>query len=98
MLKENNLSISRMSDDNKVNDRDKLLVKLCKNLNILTANGRFGPDSAGVTCDNVSLINNLICDPEIFPTVQNFSVKEFDSFLSCNYTMRFIGCDSIETR
>ena len=57
---------------------------MCKTLNLLIANGRFGDDSGKgeLTCGNASLIDYAVVSPEMFPFIDNFTVDEFDNLLS----------------
>ncbi|MEW8548127.1 MAG: reverse transcriptase family protein, partial [Candidatus Thiodiazotropha sp.] len=74
----------RVSYDKKVNNYGYRLIELCKTLGINILNGRCGMDkNLGLfTCKDASVVDYIIASPNLFQSVIDFQVLDFDSILS----------------
>ena len=75
-----NIQVKRVSVDNR-------LLELCKSANMYIVNGRFDNDSlqGKATCDNVSVVDYVICSQSTFSYIDNFIVQYYDPMLSDIY-------------
>ena len=79
-----NIQEKRVSVDNIVNTYGNRLLELCKSANMYIVNGRFDNDAlqGKATCDNVSVVDYVICSPSIFSYLDSFIVQYYDPMLS----------------
>lgn len=79
LLETANVSVKRMSLDQKVNNYGYQLLDLCKSQDIFIVNGRVFPDSkvGGTTCRDASVVDYFICSVDMFNVICEFSVLEF---------------------
>ena len=89
ILNKNNLEMlgfpyKRFSEDKFCNNYGRRLIDLCKSLDVHIVNGRIGLDSyiGKATCKGVSLVDYVICNPEVFPCISHFEILPFDPLLS----------------
>ena len=63
-----NIQEKRVSVDKVVNTYGNRLLELCKSANMYMVNGQFDNDALQrkATCDNVSVVDYVICSPSIF--------------------------------
>ena len=77
-----NLSLSRKNDDKTTNSYGQQLIEFCKNNNIFILNGRFGMDSAKLTCKNSSTVDYALTTAFNFEMISSFHVLDFDALFS----------------
>jgi len=84
VLNEYNIPLERKSQDHVCNNYGKRLVELCSSMGLVIANGRSGKDRfiGKTTCDGVSLIDYVLCSPEILVKISEFQVLSFCNMLS----------------
>ncbi|CAG2224847.1 unnamed protein product [Mytilus edulis] len=75
---------SRYNFDKNVNNYGNRLLQLCKNFEILIANGRLGTDKekGALTCKNCSTVDYCILSPNLFSFVSDFHILPFDHMIS----------------
>ena len=78
------IDCNRYNYDKFVNNYGNRLLQLCKDLNLLIANGRVGQDKqkGSFTCKESSTIDYCILSPVLFTSIVNFEICSFDSMLS----------------
>ena len=83
-LEENNVPFKRTSKDSKSNKYGERLLSLCKNMDLLIANGRCGIDQSvdHTTCDDASIVDYVLCSIEIISQFNKFEVLPFCNLLS----------------
>ena len=83
-LENMNIPENRVSFDNTVNNYGTGLLTLCKSLNMFIVNGRMSniAQVGRPTCKNVNVVNYVICIPNLFSTIVNFEVDDFNPMLS----------------
>ena len=79
-----NIQEKRVSVDKVVNTYGNRLLELCKSANMYIVNGQFDNDAlqGKATCDNVSVVDYVICSPFIFSYIDSFIVQYHDPMLS----------------
>lgn len=80
-----NLSTGRYSRDSGKNITfGYRLISLCKSVGLCTANGRCGYDvlEGKNTCDDKSLMDDLLLSPRNFIVLQDFHIHDFDPIFS----------------
>ena len=79
-----NIQEKRVSVDKVVNTYDNRLLELWKSANMYIVNGRFDNDAlqGKATCDNVRVVDYVICSPSIFSYIDSFIVQYYDPMLS----------------
>ena len=79
VLEELGFTLQRYSQDDKLNNYGNLLLSLCKNNELYIVNGRVGKDRniGRLTCKNSSVVDYMLCSPELFSQIHDFEVKEF---------------------
>jgi hypothetical protein len=84
ILESCDVPINRTSQDNTVNKHCERFLELCKNLGIFIMNGRMflDKDVGCNTCDGKSVVDYVVCSPEVFRCCSDFEVIGFDSLLS----------------
>ena len=84
LLEEFGIPLNRKSCDLVANNYGYRLIELCRNLGIMIANGRCGKDNfvGKVTCGVSSLIDYVICSPEMLCLINDFEVVPFCELLS----------------
>ena len=70
--------------DKTVNNNGRRLIDMCRGLDLHIVNGRFGSDykNGRFTCDNKSTIDYVICSPDLFLNIDEFSVDLYDNLMS----------------
>lgn len=78
------IDCKRYNKDKFVNNYGNRLLQLCKDLNLLIANGRLGSDKqiGSFTCKESSTVDYCILSTSLFSNVINFEICEFDSMIS----------------
>ena len=78
------IPIARNSKDVVCNNYGRRLIELCSSMGLIIANGRCGTDkiSGSNTCDDISLIDYVLCSPRLFVNISEFQVLPFCSLLS----------------
>jgi len=84
LLEENNIPLTRMSQDISNNGYGDRLLSLCKSMNLLIANGRCGDDKliGNMTCDDASVVDYVICSIDTIIQISKFEVLPFCNLLS----------------
>ena len=85
-------NIPRNTKDNVINQFGKVLIELCKELDIHFLNGRFTGDRHGeMTCctpNGSSIVDYMIVSSDLFNNITDFSILNFDESnhfpLTCN--------------
>ena len=81
-----NVPIIRTSQDKKVNKNGKALIDLCHDHELCIVNGRFGDDKniGNITCTGKgkSVVDYVLCTPELLANITNFTVDPLDKLLS----------------
>ena len=84
-MNSNNIPINRKNEDYKVvNNNGRKLIEMCKCQELCIVNGRIGSDKSigQKTCDNKSTIDYVICTPDLFPDIADFTVDNFCPLIS----------------
>ena len=73
-----------MSCGKQTNNYGYRLAELCRNLAVLVANGRCGKDRCigKTTCNDKSLVDYVVCPPELLCNISEFEVLQFCDSLS----------------
>ena len=84
ILGEMGYSLHRVSKDTQVNNYGRRLLSFCKNMGLMIANGRCGNDclKGDTTCANVSVVDYVLCTPDLLCNITDFDVLPFCSLLS----------------
>ena len=79
-----NIPVQRTNKDSKTNNNGKKIIEMCKLTELCILNGRFGADKnvGKNTFDNKTTIDYIICSPDLFSNIIDFSVDIFDRLLS----------------
>ena len=79
-----NVPINIISKDKTVNNNGKDLIDLCQCHELCIINGRFGDDKniGNTTCDDKSVVDYVLCTPELLENITHFTVDSFDPLLS----------------
>ena len=83
------IPLQRKSKDKKTNNNGFRLLEICKNNNLLIANGRIGKDKniGSLTFRNTSLIDYTICSVNTLEMVHDFEVIELDPLFSDGHSL-----------
>jgi hypothetical protein len=67
MLAHFGINLNRVSQVLQSNNFGTRLINMCKSMGIMLANGRCGNDRlfGHTTCDNISIVDYVICSPEL---------------------------------
>ncbi len=76
------VSNKRVSNDATMNNYGCKLIDLCRNLDLLILNGRFGPKRSKCSCKNTSIVDYMLVSADIYHDVEFFEVLDFDPLLS----------------
>ena len=84
LMSKYSIPLDRTSEDKVLNKYGKRFIELCSNLGILIMNGRCGKDVniGKCTCDGRSVVDYVVCSPELFDYCEKFEVLDFDCLLS----------------
>jgi hypothetical protein len=68
------------------------LLLLCKDLNLLIANGRLGKDKGigALTCKEATVVDYCILSPELFTCIIDFEILPFDPLVSDIHNAMYI--------
>ena len=91
ILESCDIPVNRSSQDNTTNKYGERFLELCKNTGICIMNGRSFLDK-GIgrnICDGKSVVDYVVCSPEVLKCCSNFEVLEFDSLLHCPVKVEF---------
>ena len=79
-----NVPLNRTNMDTKVNNNGRSLIEMCNVHDLCIVNGRFGSDKniGNTTCADVSTIDYVICTPDLFPKITDFTIDTFCDSLS----------------
>ena len=82
ILSSNNIPIVRKSEDTEINSHGHCLIDICRNSNLFIFNSRLLKDlSIGrASCNDVPVVGLVISSPEIFPSVKEFELFNFNPF------------------
>ena len=71
-------------DDHNVNTYGRRLLLLCKNLNLIIVNGRFGRDRGvgNLTCKYGSIVDYVIISSPLTEIIEDFTIEPFDPLFS----------------
>ena len=80
----NSVPLLRENDDSAINSYGNLMLDFCKNTNLFIANGRLGKveNSRRVTCKDRSTVDYYLCTSDLFSTLQELQVHEFNCLYS----------------
>ena len=77
------LPLNRITEDHsRLNDWGKYLLELCRNTQMIICNGRFGATSTKCTSTWDTVIDYIICSPNILQCISCMNVLEFHPLLS----------------
>ena len=78
------LSTPRVNSDKHINNRGRRLIELCRSLNLIIMNGRYGKDSqvGKKTCKNSSTVDYVIISAHCIESVSDFAVMDFEPLFS----------------
>ena len=90
-----NIPINRSNKDTTVNNNGKKLIELCKCHDLCIVNGRIGSDKhiGNTTFDGTSLIDYVICTPDLLANITNFTVDDFDPLCSDKHSPIHLNVD-----
>ena len=77
-----NMPLMRQNEAQTSNPHGKQMIEFCKNNNIFILNGRYGPDSANLTCKSSSTIDYALCTASTFNMILGFHILQFDALFS----------------
>ena len=74
----------RVNSDKQVNNMGRRLIEMCRSLNLIIMNGRFGKDKqiGKKTCKDSSTVDYIIISTNFAEYVSDFDVLDFDPILS----------------
>ncbi|KAK6169805.1 hypothetical protein SNE40_020788 [Patella caerulea] len=99
-LKSNGCPIMRTSKDTIINRYGERLIEMCLNLGICIANGRSGKDTnvGNYTCDEKSVVDYMICSPQLLYNIEEFYIGDFENMLSDKHCPIHIALTSVLER
>ncbi|CAG2217111.1 unnamed protein product [Mytilus edulis] len=89
----------RSSLDKSVDNYGNRLLLLCKDLNLLIANGRLFKDKniGALTCKESTVVDYCIMSPELFTNILDFEILPYDPMLSDVHNAIYIEMSSKDT-
>ena len=80
----NSVPLLRDNDDSAINSYGNMMLDFCKNTNLFITNGRLGKteNSRRVTCKDRSTVDYYLCTSDMFSSLHELKIHEFNSLYS----------------